>query len=172
MRWKAVAPQLALLVVVSACASTTTGGAGPSQLTGTAATVPDQPLTELDPRSFEDVLTGFAGRGIVVNVWASWCGPCQAEAPLLRRAYEAEGATVAFVGVDSRDGRRPAAAFLERYGIRYPNIADPSGAIAAWLGGRGLPTTVIFDASGRRKATITGALTEQVLAGHLAELRA
>ena len=160
-----------LLVVVAACSLTSTAGAGPVQLAGTAAPVPEEPLTELDQRAFEDVLTGFAGRGIVVNIWASWCGPCQAEAPLLRKAHEADGQAVAFIGVDSRDGRQAAAKFIDRYGIRYPNIADPSGMIAAWLGSRGLPTTLIFDASGHRKATITGALTEQVLAGQLAELK-
>jgi len=170
VRWTTSAAVAALLVLLPAC-SASRAGAGPLQLAGTAASVPAQPLAELDPRGFEDVLTGFAGRGIVVNVWASWCGPCRAEAPLLRRAFEADGKSVAFIGVDSRDGRRAATQFIDRYGIAYPNVADPSGAVAAWLGSRGLPTTVIFDAAGRRKATITGALTEQVLAGHLAELR-
>lgn len=160
-----------MLVLLSACSLTTSSRGGPVQLSGIAAPVPDRQLTELDPGAFENVLTGIKGRGIIVNIWASWCGPCQAEAPLLRRAYEADGAKVAFIGVDSRDGRRAATQFLDRYGIAYPNVADPSGATAAWLGSRGLPTTVIFDPSGRRKATITGALTEQVLAGHLAELR-
>ena len=162
---------VAFLVLLQGCSLTSNGGGRQLQLSGVPAAPPDEQLVELDQRSFENVLVGFAGRGIIVNVWASWCGPCQVEAPLLRRAHDADGATVAFIGVASRDGRRPAAEFLDQYDIRYPNISDPSGAIARWLGSPGLPTTVIFDANGRRKATITGALTEQVLAGHLAELR-
>jgi len=152
---------LAALMLLSACSLTSTTGSGPLRLAGVPASVPDEPLAELDQQSFENVLTGFSGRGIVVNVWASWCGPCQAEAPLLRRAHRADGEAVAFIGVASRAARRPG----------YPNVADPSGGIARWLGSQGLPTTVFFDASGRRKATIKGALTEQVLAGQLAELR-
>lgn len=170
-RTASLAAFLVLLLLLEGCSLTSSGGGGPLRLSGVPADPPDEQLVELDRRSFENVLVGFAGRGIIVNVWASWCGPCQVEAPLLRRAHQADGASVAFIGVDSRDGRRPAAEFLDRYDIRYPNVSDPSGTIARWLGSRGLPTTVIFDANGRRKATITGALTEQVLAGHLAELR-
>lgn len=168
---RTLAGAVALLVLLQGCSLTGNGGGRPLQLSGVPADPPGEQLVELDQPSFENVLVGLGGRGIIVNVWASWCGPCQVEAPLLRRAHDADGTSVAFIGVDSRDSRRPAAEFLEKYDIRYPNIADPSGAIARWLGSRGLPTTVIFDAAGRRKATITGALTEQVLAGHLAELR-
>jgi cytochrome c biogenesis protein CcmG/thiol:disulfide interchange protein DsbE len=171
VRRSLVAPVVGLLVVVSGCSLTSPGGGGSLQLTGPASGPPAEPLVEVDRPSFESVLVGFGGRGIVVNVWASWCGPCQVEAPLLQLAHKAHGAAVAFIGVDSRDERRPAAAFLDRYGITYLNVADPSGTVAGWLGSRGLPTTVIFDGAGRRNAIITGALTEQVLAGHLAELR-
>lgn len=171
MRRTAIVAVVALALLVQGCSFTSSGRGAPLQLTGTAAAPPAGQLVELDQPAFEDVLVGFGGRGVIVNVWASWCGPCRVEAPLLRRAHEADGDSVAFIGVDSRDGRRPAAEFLDEYDIQYPNIADPSGSIARWLGSRGLPTTVIFDATGRRKATITGALTEQVLAGHLAELR-
>lgn len=132
-----------LLVLLQGCSYAASGGGRQLQLSGIAADPPAEQLAELDQPSFENVLVGFAGRGIIVNVWASWCGACQGEAPLLRRAHNADGGSVAFIGVDSRDGRRPATQFLDQSDIRYPNIADPSGAIARWLGSRGLPTTVI-----------------------------
>lgn len=170
VRRTTIAAVAAVMGLLGGCGFTSSRGGGQVQVSGTPAAVPDQPLAELDRQGFEDVLAGFTGRGIVVNVWASWCAPCQVEAPLLRRAHEAAGASVAFIGVATRDQPRPAAEFIDRYGISYPNITDSSGAITRWLGGRGLPTTVIFDATGRRKAIITGALSEQVLVGHLAEL--
>jgi len=75
-----------------------------------------------------------------------------------------------FLGVDTKDGATAAAKFIERHGLNDPNVSDPSGEVARALGSRGLPTTYIFDATGRLKATVTGAITEQLLAGHLKDL--
>lgn len=131
----------------------------------------DGSLTPADLVGFEGVLVGARGRPVVVNVWASWCGPCRTEAPLLQRAAERYGDEVVFLGVDSKDGLGPAREFLDRYGIRYPNLFDVDGDIRAALEMRGFPTTYIFDRSGRLQSTVFGGISEQTLAARLRDAR-
>lgn len=114
------------------------------------------------------MLVGVRGRPVVVNVWASWCGPCRVEAPLLQRAAARYKGEVVFLGVDSRDDAEPARAFIRRYGLRYPNVFDGTGGIRAELGLRGFPTTYIFDRRGKLTASVVGGISEQALAAHIA----
>jgi len=114
------------------------------------------------------MLVGARGRPVVVNVWASWCGPCRVEAPLLQRAAARYKGDVVFLGVDSRDDPGPARAFIRRYRIAYPNVFDGTGAIRSRLGLRGFPTTYVFDRQGALIASVVGGISEQALAGHIA----
>ncbi|WP_344328392.1 TlpA disulfide reductase family protein [Aeromicrobium halocynthiae] len=90
----------------------------------------------------------------VVNLWASWCGPCREELPLLARLDEEIGAQVQVVGVDFAD-RAPEAALelAERSGVTYPQMFDPDQTLRGPLGVVGLPQTVFVDADGRVVAT-------------------
>ncbi len=108
---------------------------------------------------------------MVVNVWASWCGPCRVEAPLLQRAAQRYRGDVVFLGVDSKDQVRPAREFLDRYGITYPNVVDERGEIRRALAMRGFPTTYIFDRQGRLSAKVFGGISEQTLAARIADVR-
>ena len=128
-------------------------------------------LEPLSARDFEGVLVGLRGRPVVVNVWASWCGPCRIEAPLLQRAARRYEGAVVFVGVDSRDDVEPARAFIRRYRLTYPNVFDAAGDIRAWLGVRGFPSTYVFDRRGRLTASVVGGISEQALAAHIAATR-
>jgi len=132
--------------------------------------LPGRELAEMDAAEFEGVLAGFHGRPVVVNVWASWCGPCRVEAPLLDRAATEYGDDVVFLGVASRDDRDGAARFLRRYDIDYPNLFDGDGSIRRFLGLRGFPTTYVFDRTGALVATEVGGVTEQVLAARVDEV--
>ncbi len=92
-----------------------------------------------------------AGRGhvLVVNLWASWCGPCRAEAPGIERVWEAyRGRGVRFLGVDHEDGNGPALAFARRFGLTYPMVADPSGSVSAEYGSLGIPSTYVITSDG------------------------
>lgn len=169
MGLRALAVWVAGLVLLSGCAAGVEGGSR-FVAQGPALPLPSEPLAEVDVATFEGILVGLRGKPVVVNLWASWCGPCEAEAPLLERAWVAASGRTTFLGVDAKDGSTAAAKFIERHGLNYPNVADPSGEVARALGSRGLPTTYIFDATGRLKATVTGAITEQLLAGHLKDL--
>ena len=135
---------------------------------GRALPLPDDQLTPVTEAEFEGILVGLRGRPVVVNIWASWCPPCRTEAPLLQRAADRYGDRVQFVGVDAKDDPGPAAAFLDRYKIRYPNVFDASGSdIPKAMSLRGFPTTYVFDADGKLQRTVFGGISEQSLAGAL-----
>lgn len=124
-------------------------------------------LTPVSVDTFQNILIGQRDTPVVVNVWASWCGPCRVEAPLLQKASQRYGDRVVFLGVDARDRETDARAFLRRYGITYPNVVDTDDAITSLLGLRGFPTTYIFDRSGKVAASVVGGISEQVLASRL-----
>ena len=134
-----------------------------------ARPVPPAGLTDADLDGFKGVVAGSAGRPVVVNVWASWCGPCRVEAPLLERAASDYGEDVQFLGVASRDDRGSAEEFIRRFDVSYPNLLDTTGGIRKFLAVRGLPTTYVFDRRGRLVGSIVGAISEQTLAANIDE---
>jgi cytochrome c biogenesis protein CcmG, thiol:disulfide interchange protein DsbE len=101
-------------------------------------------------------LESLRGRPVVLNFWASWCGPCKDEAPLLEEASKRWAGKVAFVGVDVEDFRGDARDFLERYGVTYPNVYDGKGSTIGRYGVTGYPETYFIDAEGRVRYRIAG----------------
>jgi thiol-disulfide isomerase/thioredoxin len=95
-------------------------------------------------------LRSLRGHPVLVNDWASWCGPCREELPLLGRAAARFGRRVAFVGVDAQDDRAAARTFLRERPVPYPSFLDPDGKISASQGPiTGYPRTALYAASGR-----------------------
>lgn len=94
------------------------------------------------------VLAQLQGRPVLVNVWASWCGPCREEMPLLTAAHREFGDRVQFVGVNTADVPPAAAGFLEDFDVRYPQLADPESVLLAGLRIPGLPVTLVLDSDG------------------------
>ncbi|MFA9445535.1 TlpA family protein disulfide reductase [Egicoccus sp. AB-alg6-2] len=104
------------------------------------------------------------GRAVVVNLWASWCGPCEREIPLLNQAA-ADHPDVAFLGVASHDAYEDAREGHAQFGIEFPAVRDADwDQIAFQLGARGLPTTVTFDTDGRMVGRVLSELTPTNLA--------
>ncbi len=101
------------------------------------------------PKAFRVRLAALHGYPVVVNKWASWCGPCQTEFPAFQQAAVKYGRQVAFIGIDSRDGNGSAAAFLRRFPVSYPSYTDPHEAIAqAVSAATYYPQTLFFDRRG------------------------
>jgi peroxiredoxin len=115
-------------------------------------------------------LADYRGDVAVLNVWASWCAPCRAEAPELQSLWEEfEGQGVQFVGLDTRDTDAAALAFIEAYGITYPNVIDTDGRLqllfADTLPPQAIPSTLVIDADGRVAGRILGRASEATLRG-------
>jgi thiol-disulfide isomerase/thioredoxin len=148
-------PSIGLMQVLTRLdRSTSTAPAHP----GTAPLLPSTPtaLPDFTPAQFQDLLSQLRGGPVVMNIWASWCGPCITEAPDLARISRQFQGRVQFVGVDILDDRSPAREFITRFGIPFPSVFDPSGAIRDSMGFIGQPVTVVLDAAGARVEVWSG----------------
>ena len=129
---------------------------------------PDITGTTLDGKPFS--LAALRGKIVILNIWASWCAPCRAEAPVLEKTWLAEqGDGVQFIGLDTRDSDTSALAFIKRFGITYPNVIDRDGALQLQFSGtlppEAIPSTLVIDAKGKVTARALGKVSESTLLG-------
>lgn len=109
-------------------------------------------------------LSQLDGRPTVVNLWATWCGPCRDEMPVLQDAATRYGDQVQFLGVVTKDDSERAGAFLEELRVTYPQVVDVDGRLLGHLRTPGLPVTIVLDARGRVVNRQVGPVTDAVLA--------
>jgi cytochrome c biogenesis protein CcmG/thiol:disulfide interchange protein DsbE len=144
-------------------------GAAPTPIVAVNATIaPLLPTTanalpSMDVAGFDALMMQLRGTPVVVNVWATWCEPCTAEAPRLRAAHERYGDLVQFIGVDILDARGGAAAFISDYGISYPSVFDPAAAIRDSLGQFVQPVTAFYDRDGTQRHVVAGEISRDDL---------
>jgi thiol-disulfide isomerase/thioredoxin len=129
---------------------------------------PDFALALADGRHLR--LSDLRGRPVVINFWATWCGPCRIEMPELLRAAAADP-EVTLLAVNLQEARAAVEPFAEALGMATPVVLDPAGDVADRFAVRGLPTTVFIDRDGRIQTTYAGVLTPAALAERLAEIR-
>jgi len=109
------------------------------------------------PEDFQARLRELRGHPVVINKWASWCGPCRAELPILQELATRRGKQVAFVGVNAKDKRPAAERFAARFPVPYPSYEDPDEKIARALKApANFPVTLFVDARGRTVFTHQG----------------
>lgn len=183
-----VAALLAVLIggqaAVAGCsqskADDTTGGFVSGNGTITVVEAGDrEPAPDLSGETLDGkpiALSDFRGKTVVVNVWASWCGPCREEAPELSKASDAlKDDGVRFLGIAIRDEVSSAKAFNNRWNVDYPSINDP--ASRTLLGFReslpavAVPTTYVIDDQGRVAARILDKTTRSTLTGLIQDIR-
>ena len=137
-------------------------GSGPSQaevdraLAGAPAPLAalHETAGELLPSGREDFrsrLRALRGYPVVVNAWASWCGPCKLEFPYFGRAGTRLGKRVAFLGLNTSDNAGDARRFLSTHAVPYPHLEDPDAAVVqAESASTGLPVTLFYDRRGKQ----------------------
>lgn len=136
---------------------------------------PDFTLPTLDGTTF--TLSKHLGEVVVMNVWASWCAPCRAEAPELQQVWDQEkNKGVQFVGLDTRDSVTSVEAFVNRFGLTYPQAIDTDGQVQLLfrdsLPAQAIPSTLIVDADGKVAARFLGATTAAALRNVIDDVRA
>ena len=161
-----------LLAATLLCAFVAVGCADGGDDASQGPLLPADPyeLPAFDMASYEQLLAELERTPVLVNFWASWCGPCRDEAPHLATAHAEFGDRVQFLGVDILDERGSARGFMREYGWTYPSVFDGAGAIRDGLGILGQPATLFYDASGELVKTWSGPLTEDALAEGLDEI--
>jgi thiol-disulfide isomerase/thioredoxin len=136
-----------------------------------AQQVPDVMLTELNGTRTLGLPQLVAGKPTVVNLWASWCGPCRVEMPTLAAAQQ-NTPDVTFVFVNQGEPNATVAAYLQRSGLSLSNVwLDPTSRLGPASGSQGLPTTLFFDATGQRVDAHFGMINAAALQVQLDRLR-
>lgn len=132
------------------------------------ATAPDFTTQRLDGATVQ--LSELRGKPVVLNFWATWCGPCQDEMPLLQQAvdrYGGAGLTVLAVNYQQTDANG-IQAFLRKVGAKFPAVYDPNGQIAREYGVTvGLPVSIFIDRTGTVEFIQVGQMSDAALQQHL-----
>lgn len=155
------------LLLVTLLTSCSLADLPPEPVVGNAA--PDFRLETPEGESVR--LRDLRGMPVVLNFWATWCGPCVREMPLLDATAAAYGDDLAVLAVDFDETAIVVSQFAERFGIvNLPLLLDEDGEVNLAYQVRGYPTTFFIDAEGTIQAIHIGELLEDDLAGYLADL--
>lgn len=143
-------------------------GPGRVNTVGSLVTLGNRPapgFTLTDFSGGQISLDQFHGKTVVLNFWASWCGPCKAEAPILADlAKTSDSSKIAVVGIAVWDLESDSQAFLKDHGLNYANGSDKNGAVAIDYGVSGVPETFFISPDGKLMGKFPGQLqsTQQV----------
>jgi cytochrome c biogenesis protein CcmG/thiol:disulfide interchange protein DsbE len=171
MRWVVIGIAAALVGLLAyGVASQDSDPSAGALATGKPAPGADESLPQLGATS-KGSIDDYRGKVVLVNFWASWCGPCTAELPLLQKAQSAlerNGATV--LGINSRDNTEDAMKWVDDKHLTYPSLHDGSGDFADEWGVHQIPETYLLDEDGKVIALMKGPLTQRWIDEHVTPL--
>jgi cytochrome c biogenesis protein CcmG/thiol:disulfide interchange protein DsbE len=150
----------AFIAAVIAVSLATSGTAAPPAY----AAAPGFTLTVLGQPGQQVSLSQYTGKPVIINFWASWCGPCQQETPLLASWYKQQHGRVVLLGLDENDVAADAIKFAKAKDVSYPIGFDPKVTVAPAYGVDGLPQTFFLNAEHRIVDHVLGAVTSADLA--------
>lgn len=158
-------------LALAACGSDEDAGNPDSELSAEEATAPIEgapaplaairadanQLLEGGVGALQERVRELRGTPLVVNKWASWCGPCRLEFPFFQAQASERGDEIAFLGVNSNDSEGAARSFLEQLPLPYPSYLDPDSKLAAEIGApANFPATAYYDSAGELAFTHQG----------------
>jgi len=135
---------------------------------GRRPAAPDHALPRLDGPGTGS-LADYRGKVVILNFWASWCGPCREEAPLLQRFQRTLGERGTVLGVTYKDDAEASRGFMRKFGLTYPSLRDSQLQLAPRYGTRALPETFVIDRAGRIVALSRGQVSREFLFNALRE---
>lgn len=117
-------------------------------------------------------LSDYKGKPVLINFWATWCGPCRAEFPDFQKAWTDNADRLVIIGINNTttDDKSQIPAFLDEYGITFPIVLDESGDTAKVYNILGLPTSIFIDRNGIVNELFTGPLNKAYIEAKLGEL--
>lgn len=129
------------------------------------------PDFELQALSGENVrLSDLRGRPVLLNFWATWCGPCEVEMPLFQSRYETRSADFEVLAVNFAEAPAKVQNFIEERELTFPILLDPDAEVQRLYNIHGYPTTLIMDAEGIIRVYHIGVMTESQLDGYLKDV--
>ena len=160
-RHKVISGTVALFIaaVIAVSLATNASSASPNYPAAAGFTLP-----ALGQAGQQVSLSQYQGKPVIVNFWASWCGPCQKETPLLASWYKQQHGHVVLLGLDENDTTANALKFAHAKGVSYPIGFDPQVTVALAYNVDGLPQTFFLNAQHRVVDHVLGAVTSAQLA--------
>ena len=160
---------LAVLAVLGIAMAQGVGGLQEGRTDGDLGIPPNFSLRRFDGERF--VLQEYAGQPVFLYFWASWCIPCEEEAPLIEALWpEYRERGWMFLGVNIWDREEDARHFIERHGLTFPLARDEEGEVYLEYGVQGLPTAFFIAPGPQMYARYDGLLSEEKLRGLLDEV--
>ena len=161
----------ALAFIVAACMS---GGTAPVDTSNLEVApvvdslAPDFTLENIEGEMVS--LSDFRGKAVLVNFWATWCGPCRVEMPAIQSRFEAHSDNLVVLAVDNNEPQPAVAAFFDELQLTFPGLLDPGGEIQELYRVRGYPSSYFLDPDGVVRVVHIGVMTEGQLDDYLSQV--